>query len=469
MTKSKFESAKPKGGNSMDIDLEDLPGDPNKAAIVAMNEATSIEEGRATAESQAGFVVAKRFPRDNARALNRVLDTCRRKSLAEQAEYAFPKGGQMVTGPSIRLAEAIAQNWGNIQFGIRELAEVDGASMLMAYCYDLETNTRAERIFTVKHVRTAKGKTTRLTDARDIYEINFNQGARRLRACILQVIPGDVVELAAEACRATLEATDADTTPENINKMLDAFSKLEVTKEMIEGRLGKKVSAIRPAEMVALRKIYTSLEDGMSKVDQWFSAAAAAEVLRTSLDKAVSEQTRAAAQKLEELKAKKEEEKAKTPPKKAAARPQDAPKAKTAPEPPEPPPGDPEPPEPASGGPAEEPEPEATPEATPEAESEPGPPDEPSGGPEETSYVNFAASTLDVGPKPSQWNAQVNGLRNRALATGVSEQDWHEAVMSILDEMGYSNINDVALSKRQGLKSALVVLVESLEEPADDE
>lgn len=432
----------------MTIELDDLPGDPNKAAIIASGgmAVTSIEEERATAESQAGFVVAKRFPRDQGSALNRVLSTCQRKSLAEQAEYVFPRGGQTVSGPSIRLAEAIAQNWGNIQFGIREIQEIEGASKLQAYCYDLETNTRSERIFTVKHVRKARGEYTTLTDPRDIYEIAFNQGARRLRACILQVIPGDVVELAVEACRATLAASEADASEENVAKMLEAFKKLDVTQDMIEERIGKKIKAIRPAEMVTLRKIYTSLNDGMSKVGQWFPTVAKTEDLKEKLDKAAgkeTKETKKAAEKPPKEKKTKKKGKGKAEKSQEAA--------------PEAPPGDPKPPEDP---------PDAFQEAAAEKKAQEAPPEQeqPDENPPE---VEYPTTTLEVGPKPSQWAVQVEGLRNRGLSTGVSADDWHEAVMTILMRMGCDDINKVPVSKRPALEGALVVLVGALEEGED--
>lgn len=442
----------------MVIELDDLPGDPSKAAIVSAMESTSIEESRAVAESQAGFVVAKRFPRDQSTALSRVLHSCQRKSLAEQAEYAFPKGGQMVTGPSIRLAEVLAQNWGNILFGIRELQEIEGASMLMAYCYDLETNTRSERIFTVKHVRKARGTTTQLTDARDIYEVNFNQGARRLRACILQVIPGDVVEMAVEACRASLEATDADASEENVKKMIAAFAKLDVTEEMIELRMGKKLKALVPAEMVTLRKIFTSLSDGMSRADQWFEVSKGAEDLKAKLDAATSAATKAAAKKEEKPKRKrKAKAKAAEPPQEAPEPPETIPD----PEPDPPPPDEPE-------DPTEPSEPPATPDPETQLKESSGSaksqPDEPEEGPKE---LDFRASTLEVGPKPSQWVAQVDGLRNRALEVGLGMEEWHTAVLAILEQLGYDDINKVPPTNRPSFKKALIVLVETLEEEAD--
>ena len=62
--------------------------------------------------------------------------------------YEFPRGNEKITGPSIRLAEAIAQNWGNIDFGFMELEQRNGASQVMAYAWDLETNSRQTKLFT---------------------------------------------------------------------------------------------------------------------------------------------------------------------------------------------------------------------------------------------------------------------------------------------------------------------------------
>jgi len=232
---------------------------------------TSIETSRATAESQAGFIMAKQFPRNEDACLNKILNSCRRVGLAENAEYAFPKGGNTVMGPSVRLAEAVAQQWGNILFGIREMEQKDGETVMQAYCYDLESNARAERIFTVKHtIKLKSGEMKTLTDPRDIYEMNFNMGARRKRACILEVIPGDVVELAVEACRATLEAEGQDASPEAIAKMVEAFEEIGVSKEQIEMRQSKNAEALVASELGMLRKIYKSIKDGMSTPEKWF-------------------------------------------------------------------------------------------------------------------------------------------------------------------------------------------------------
>lgn len=251
---------------------------------------TEIASNREVAEVQAAMTIAKRFPRDPIAAMDRILQACTRPTLAEGALYSYSRGGSDVTGPSIRLAEVAAQAWGNVQFGIRELEQRRGESTVEAYAWDLETNTKQSKVFQVRHERHTKRGTKDLDDPRDIYELVANQGARRLRACILGVIPGDVIEAAVKQCEVTLKSS-ADTSPDAMKKLLDAFKGVDVTKEQIEKRIQCRLDAIRPAQVVHLRKIYASLRDGMSVASDWFdaktgSAEALNEALRTTAKQA---------------------------------------------------------------------------------------------------------------------------------------------------------------------------------------
>lgn len=244
---------------------------PARAPQNAVAEATSARE---IAEVQAAMAIAKRFPRDPREAMDRILNACTRPTLAEKALYSYSRGGTDITGPSIRLAEAMAQAWGNMDFGIRELSQEAGVSTVEAYAWDIETNTRQRKIFQVSHIRHTKKGSYALTDPRDIYENVANNGARRLRACILGVIPGDVTEAAQAQCEETLHA-NADTSPEGLKKVLAAFEAFGVTKEQIEKKIQSRLEAIRQAQVVHLRKVYNSIRDGMSKPEDWFEPAAA--------------------------------------------------------------------------------------------------------------------------------------------------------------------------------------------------
>jgi len=250
--------------------MDDMP----VAAVPQIDALVKAVSQREVAEAQGAMLLAQRFPRDEALARDRILIACQRPGLAEGSMYTYARGGTNITGPSIRLAECLAQNWGNLTFGIREIEQRPGQSTMEAFAWDLERNVRQVKQFQVRHTRHTRQGSYALDDPRDIYEMVANQGARRLRACILGLIPGDIVEDAVAECEKTLTA-QADMSPEGVKKMLATFEKVGVTKEQIEARLQRKLDAITPAQMIGLHKIYTSIKDGMSVPAEWFDIPAA--------------------------------------------------------------------------------------------------------------------------------------------------------------------------------------------------
>lgn len=239
--------------------------------LMGRNTQTEMMISRQAQEVQAAMVIAKKFPRDEVDSFNRILRSCQRRSLAESAMYEYPRGGTKVTGPSIRLAEAMAQNWGNLDFGITELEQRNGESQVMAYAWDLETNTRQVKIFSVPHMRSTKKGNVPLTDPRDIYEMVANQGARRLRSCILGIIPGDVVDAAVAECQKTLTTGNTEPLIDRVRKGIKMFEdKFSVTQEMIEKYIGCKSEAFSENDMLRLNNVYRSLKDGMAKREDFF-------------------------------------------------------------------------------------------------------------------------------------------------------------------------------------------------------
>lgn len=229
----------------------------------------AAEQQRAIAEIQAALTVAQARPRDEIGAVDRIKTSCQRIRLAESAEYVFDRGGTEITGATIDLLTVIANHWGNIQFGFRELTQSAGESSVEAFAWDLETNSKRTVVFNVPHKRVTRKGTTTLTDPRDIYELMANNAQRRVRACLEAIIPPDVVEEAVLQCRATLAET-AQVTPESIEKMVSAFSKLGIVKDQLQKRLGRRMDAMQPAQLVNLRRIYKSIMDGLSTIDDWF-------------------------------------------------------------------------------------------------------------------------------------------------------------------------------------------------------
>ena len=261
---------------------------PGAGSALAAHIATAgaqQNQSRELAETQARYMMAERFPRDERVAMDRILNAFSRPKLAEKAAYQFARGGTDITGPSIRAAEAIAQQWGNMDSGWREIARGSDASgvpfsEVEAFCIDLQARNVKRLQFIVRHWRDTKQGGYKLKDERDVYELCANQAQRRVRACILASIPGDVTDAAMDQSEVTLKAT-ADTSPAAMAKLVEAFAGMQVSREQIEKRIQRRLDAIAPAQVVALRRIYASLRDDISTPDDWFEVAPARDVTNT--------------------------------------------------------------------------------------------------------------------------------------------------------------------------------------------
>jgi hypothetical protein len=234
--------------------------------------ASRVNETRAMAEIQAAILMAKQDRRNENQCYMEILDSCKRPFLAEKALYAYPRGGTMVTGPSIRLAEVLAQKWSNLKVGITIIKQTVDQTESRAYAYDMQTNYMVDQEFVVPHKRTTKKGVQKLTDERDIRELCANIGSRILRGCILRVIPSDVVDAAIQQCKKTLESSEIPMV-EQIRSMVKAFDELGVKVEHIEKRLGHNLDATIPTEIVSLKSIYRSIRDGMANREDFFDIA----------------------------------------------------------------------------------------------------------------------------------------------------------------------------------------------------
>lgn len=230
------------------------------------------QESKELSEIKGKMFLARQFPRDPNYALQAALQECERKELAEQAMYEFTRGDSKVRGPSIRLVEVLARHWSNITCGVDEIESKDGETTIKAYAWDLETNVSDSKTFTVKHIRTTRRGSYKLTDERDIYEMVANKGARRKRACLLAVLPGWYVDAAVDACEKTLtkSLTDGQTLEEVIEKLVAAFSEFGISPGQIESKMGKEIANLSKNDVVKLRHLYSAIKDGFVKPNDAF-------------------------------------------------------------------------------------------------------------------------------------------------------------------------------------------------------
>lgn len=234
---------------------------PNVPTPGTLGQATAIEQSRAVAEVQAAVVAAKQMPRDVDRALADMRRSCGQRALAERAFYNFPRAGQAITGPSISLARDLARCWGNIQYGVAELRRDDdaGISEIQAFAWDVETNTRSAQIFIVPHRKDTRGGAKQITDLRDIYENNANQGARRVREAIFAVLPTWFSEEAQDLCRRTLASGTADEVTQRADYAVTQYGRAGITVDQLEARVGRERTEWTAQDVADLRILYDSL------------------------------------------------------------------------------------------------------------------------------------------------------------------------------------------------------------------
>ncbi len=226
------------------------------------------EQARTQGAIQASLTVAAARPRNEQRAISQIQTSCQRVRLAESAVYTYAKGGQDITGPSISLVVQVALAWGNLDWGYRELSRGHGESTVEAYAWDQQTNARYSRQFIVPHRIRVRGGQRQLRED-ELADWIANQAQRRVRTCLENVIPRDVIEEAVDECARTLKA-NIDLDPEKIMQMVERFGELGVTQDQIVAKLQRSVDAIQPAQYLAMRRTYVAIKDGLQTVEQAF-------------------------------------------------------------------------------------------------------------------------------------------------------------------------------------------------------
>ena len=245
---------------------------PAQAAPARVGQGTAVEQSRAVAEVHAAIVVAQQCPRSVTRAIDQMRQSCAQAALAERSFFRYTRGGSVVSGPSVHLARELARSWGNVQFGIAELLRDDGhgQSEMLAFAWDVETNTRSSNTFIVPHLRDTREGAKPLTDMRDIYENNANNGARRLREAIFSILPPWYVEEAKELCTKTLTEGGGKPLPQRVADAIRLFGMIGVTEDQLEQKAGNPVAKWTEHDVAQLGVIYKSLQRGEIRREEEF-------------------------------------------------------------------------------------------------------------------------------------------------------------------------------------------------------
>lgn len=253
-------------------ELERIANTPAAPVPTHIGQGTAVEQSRAVAEVQAAVVVAQQRPRNTTLALNEMRDSCRNKRLAERAFFKFRRGTSSIAGPTVHLARELARCWGNVQYGLQELRrnDAEGYSEMQAWAWDLQTNTRVSNTFVVPHMRDKTGGPERLTDMRDIYENNTNNGSRRVRQAIFAILPPWFTEEAQDLCNATLADGGGKSLRQRVADAVRMFEGVGVTADQLEEKVGQPSGKWTEHDVAALGVTFRSLQRGEITKDEEF-------------------------------------------------------------------------------------------------------------------------------------------------------------------------------------------------------
>lgn len=259
----------------------------NEDLITVEQVGTEIIYQQDKAQIDVQISTAKAYPRNITRSVeNSIAIATMDNKTAATCNYALPRGGKVLNGPSVHLALILAQNWGNLRIEAK-ISSIDNRSITsQAVCFDLENNIAIK----VEVKRSIMTKTGRMND--DMITVTGNAAnSISLRNAILKVIPRAVVDKVYDAAKQKITGDVSDETKllKRRKAILDKFKDdYTVTEAEVLNSIGKaSISNITADDLVTLIGFGQSIADGDSTVELIFrsekkTAAQKKEDLKTS-------------------------------------------------------------------------------------------------------------------------------------------------------------------------------------------
>lgn len=256
-------TVKPNGQHLSDEEVANLPA-AQEAVVATLTNPVEMAGG----EVDVQVTTARRFPRDIARAM-RQMETMATMSddIAASCFYKLKRGGKDIEGPSVRLAEVVANGWTNLRVAAQTVREDDRFVYCQGTAWDLETNV-AIRVDVRRRITGKNGQ--RYSD--DMIAVTANAGAAIcLRNVVFRVVPKVVWEPIYEKAKR-VAVGDAKTLGERREKMIAFFTdKHGVAPEKVFGYLGVDgLESINLKHVEDLRGLATALKEGDVRLDEAF-------------------------------------------------------------------------------------------------------------------------------------------------------------------------------------------------------
>jgi hypothetical protein len=223
-----------------------------------------------TAEINQAVATAHKYPRRPDKAIiNEILGRATLdEEIAAECSYTLKRGNKNISGPSIRFAEIVRASYGNIRVASRfvalDMADPERAAVIVeAVALDLEMN-QSEIIPNRRSIMTSgtNGRKPQIYSA-DMINMTVNAASSIARRnAILSVVPKVLWQTGYQRVLKVLMG-NADTLIQRREKMIDAFSRFDVTPEMLFQAIGVgNVTEIKVDHMPTMIGMLTAIKEG---------------------------------------------------------------------------------------------------------------------------------------------------------------------------------------------------------------
>jgi hypothetical protein len=231
------------------------------------------------AELDVQISTAKAYPRDVKRSIEYAEQLATMdEATAQSCFYCLPRkdkdgSKKEIRGGSIRLAEIMANAWGNIHAATR-IVENDGRHITAeGVAWDLETNVKIamqNKISIRFGEKDGKGGYTANADMQTV--LSNAASAKALRNSIFKVVPKALVDRILEKAM-TFSVGDQKTINTKVTEIVDKLVKMGINKElMLEYYECKSLAEFTPDICRQLIGLGTAIKEGHIKVDDVFKA-----------------------------------------------------------------------------------------------------------------------------------------------------------------------------------------------------
>ncbi|MDD4970780.1 MAG: hypothetical protein PHT07_15240 [Paludibacter sp.] len=251
---------------------------------VVINESYGIEvlEAQQRAQYDIQIATAKKFPRKpDAEILKKCIELATiDEDVAASCRYVLPpRDGKEISGPTVHLAQILAQQYGNmrVEATVKTINRIEKQVVSQGICFDLQTN------YAVKMEVT---KSIRINDKRkpnfgqlyseDMIGVTCNRAnAIAYRNAVFKVVPRSITDAVLKATIKKISdgLNDQKKLAERRKSIIESFKN---TFKVPENLLLKSIGLKSPDEIAVehiptLRSMFQALRDGESTVEEMFN------------------------------------------------------------------------------------------------------------------------------------------------------------------------------------------------------